>query len=459
MAKENDVTAGQQPQTDRSAEELAEESGNARLPRWREILRQAVNQRNNEHPVTSRRELGRDRTRTLFLLVIAIVAILLFFLVVFSSPNKNRRPDRMGRPNTPELGRRVTPGEQAAQTDSATPLLNAETSSHDNQDPDGVTAEEVGRTARPTHAPNTPVQKTPATRGGPYSLGQIDFSDSTAPQPERVHAPETEGLRKPSLVFARSSQDLTINSEGKFAPSVLKPNIATIDLPAGTRLVARLQSVVSSVVKTPIVAAIEYNYERDGEIAIPAGTKAFGSLEQADRSGYVAIRFDMLEMPDGTTEKIDATAMSLAYGPIKGDVSGKRTGTRFLVRAFTGLGTVATYLVGAGGSSGFNGPLSESALLRDRIANNVGIAGDQELNGLAFNQNIIVTVPANTRFYVVIDKGLINAEPATRQTNVQSNTVLPTAEDLRQLMQLRREMSELYRQGAASNASQPVPQP
>ncbi|HWO34940.1 MAG TPA: hypothetical protein VNO32_39620, partial [Candidatus Acidoferrum sp.] len=113
---------------------------------------------------------------------------------------------------------------------------------------------------------------------------------------------------------------------------------------------------------------------------------------------------------------------------------------------------------GAGGSSGFNGPLSESALLRDRIANNVGIAGDQELNGLAFNQNIIVTVPANTRFYVVIDKGLINAEPATRQTNVQSNTVLPTAEDLRQLMQLRREMSELYRQGATSNASQPVPQ-
>jgi hypothetical protein len=49
-------------------------------------------------------------------------------------------------------------------------------------------------------------------------------------------------------------------------------------LPTGTRLVARLQTPVSSAVKTPVVAAIEYNYERDGETVIPAGSKAFGEL-------------------------------------------------------------------------------------------------------------------------------------------------------------------------------------
>ena len=44
---------------------------------------------------------------------------------------------------------------------------------------------------------------------------------------------------------------------------------------------ARLQSAVSTAVKAPVVAAIEYNYERDGEIIIPAGAKAFGELQQA----------------------------------------------------------------------------------------------------------------------------------------------------------------------------------
>jgi hypothetical protein len=44
---------------------------------------------------------------------------------------------------------------------------------------------------------------------------------------------------------------------------------------------------VSSAVKTPVVAAIEYNYERDGEIVIPAGSKAFGELSQVNDQGYV----------------------------------------------------------------------------------------------------------------------------------------------------------------------------
>jgi hypothetical protein len=458
MAKENEVIDGQQAQADPRTRTLAEEASDIRVPRWREILRQAMNQARKDQPVTSRRELGRDRTWTLLILVAAIVAILLFFFSVFSRPSKSS--NHTGRSSAPDLGRRTTPGQQNLQAGSATPLLNAQNNTPATQDPNSVTPEDVERTAQPSHAA-PPAPKGTPNGAGPYALGRIDFSDS-APQPDRTRqattTSEAEGLRKPSLVFARSAQNATASPEGKFAPSLLNPS-ATNGLPTGTRLVARLQSVVSSVVKTPIIAAVEYNYEQGGEIAIPAGTKVIGSLQQADRSGYVAIRFDTLEMPDGTIEKIDATAMSLTYGPLKGDVSGKRTGTRFLVRTLTGMGTLATYLVGAGGGNGFNGPLSESALLRDRIANNVGIAGDQELNNLAFNQNIIVTVPANTRLYVVIGKELGNAEPPVRQPITQSTAAaLPTVEDLRQLMELRREMSEMYRQGGGSNPSQPIPQ-
>ena len=152
-----------------------------------------------------------------------------------------------------------------------------------------------------------------------------------------------------------------------------------------------------------MVAAIEYNYEKDGEIIIPAGTKAFGDLQQANRNGNIGIRFHTLQMPDGTTEKIDATAMSLAYGPLKGSVSGSNAAKRILVRSMTGVGTMAAYLVGGpGGFGGINGQLNNSVLLRERIASNAGLAGEQEMSSLAYNENIVVTVPGNTRFFLVL---------------------------------------------------------
>jgi hypothetical protein len=216
-------------------------------------------------------------------------------------------------------------------------------------------------------------------------------------------------------------------------------------------------------VKEPIVAVIEYNFEREGEIVVPAGAKAIGQLRQADRSGEVDIRFDRLEMPDGTTQRVDGVAMDLAFRPLRGSVSGKKTGTRFLVRTFTGLGTVAAYLVGNGGSSGFYGPLSESALLRERVANNVGLAGDEELNELVFNQNIVVTVPGNTRFYIVLGTGSVSRDAGSRQVTTSAPpsprvATTPSLEELRQLMQLRQELSAMYQQTATPPAPGETPQ-
>jgi hypothetical protein len=246
-------------------------------------------------------------------------------------------------------------------------------------------------------------------------------------------------------------------------PAALEQSDFVTLLPPGTRLVARLESAVSTGVKEPVVAVIEYNFEREGEIVVPAGAKAMGQLRQADRSGNVDVRFDRLEMPDGTTQRMDGVAMDLAFRPLKGSVSGKRTGTKFLVRTFTGLGTVAAYLVGNGGSSGFYGPLSESALLRERVANNVGVAGDEELNELAFNQNIVVTVPGNTRFYIVLgtDSGGrdVGSKQAATSVPVGSKAAtMPTLEELRQLMQLRQELSAMYQQASAPPAASETPQ-
>jgi hypothetical protein len=461
-----------------AAGEVAEEAleadkSRAGRMRLREIFRQAFDKaRREQQPVVSRRELGRDRSRSLFLLVGAAVAILLLFLGVYSSPNKEKRPEEARPVGTPNLGRKVTPGQEAAQSGSVTPLLSADTASNVSPLSQDVTPEDISKTARP---PQPSQQIKPKVKyPEPYALGRIDFSDPALEQqpgygtpPPQPPAPnsssnrsEGEELRKPSLVFVRAAQT---NSPGN-APLPVATFMANQDrfasLPVGTRLVARLLSPISTAVSAPVVAAIEYNYERNGEILVPAGARAIGTLQQADKSGEVAVHFDTLQMPDGSTERIDATGMGLNYAPIKGRVDGKRTGTRFLVRALSGIGTVATYLVGAGGGNGLNGPLSESALLRDRIATNIGMAADQELNRLAFNQNIVVTVPGNTRFYIVFQKaaGGTGAESRPIGAATRETARLPSIEELRELMQLKRELTEMVRQSNVQPQGQQNPQ-
>ncbi|MBV8478175.1 MAG: hypothetical protein JOZ36_16065 [Acidobacteria bacterium] len=158
-------------------------------------------------------------------------------------------------------------------------------------------------------------------------------------------------------------------------------------------------------------------------------------------------------MLDGTWEKLDALAMDLRFRPLKGYVSGKKTGTRFLVRSLTGLGTIASYLVGPQ-ASGSAGLLSTNVLMRERLADNIASAGQEELNGLAFADTPVVTVPGNTRFYVVLEKpisehpgpGRVPGVIGPKSDGTQGG--VPTLEELRQLIQLRREIADLYTQNS-----------
>ena len=432
---------------------------------WREIIRQAFERaRQTQQPRTTRRELSKDKNKSLVVLGGAALAMLLLFLGIFSSPQKAKKT--LGQAGAPDLGRRITPGQESGQSGSVTPMLNAEVSGDQAVNRSDVTPEDIGRTARPGR-PKAPAaeQTTPQ-----YALSRIDFDSALAqepgyqrpPQPPSPDESPEAALHKPSLVFVRGAET-GVAGGAPMRSAVLEQSDFVTLLPPGTRLVARLESAVSTGVKEPVVAVIEYNFEREGEIVVPAGAKAIGQLRQADRSGNVDIRFDRLEMPDGTTQRLDGVAMDLTFRPLKGSVSGKKTGTKFLVRTFTGLGTVAAYLVGNGGSSGFYGPLSESALLRERVANNVGVAGDEELNELAFNQNIVVTVPGNTRFYIVLGTGAAGRDAGSRQAVApvpagSRVTTTPSFEELRQLMQLRQELSAMYQQTGTPPAISQTPQ-
>src|SRR5678816_4880143 len=69
------------------------------------------------------------------------------------------------------------------------------------------------------------------------------------------------------------------------------------------------------------------------------------------------------------------------------------------VRSLSGIGQVGATLVGRGN---LNQPLSESDLVRERVSNNIGEAGDEQISRMAVTQHIVVTISADTPIYVVL---------------------------------------------------------
>jgi hypothetical protein len=115
---------------------------------------------------------------------------------------------------------------------------------------------------------------------------------------------------------------------------------------------------------------------------------------------FVSVKFNEIELLDGAREKIDAVGAGLDLGPIKGSVYGKNTGKNFLVRAASGLGSVLAEVAGNNTSAAF----SEDDMLRERLAENIGTAGDSEVVTLNASSRIVVSVPADTKIYVVFTK-------------------------------------------------------
>jgi type IV secretory pathway VirB10-like protein len=251
-----------------------------------------------------------------------------------------------------------------------------------------------------------PVAAKPATVG---SLGSVpSFADTQqkwedpAPYggspPAETSQTQQNGLKEPSIIFVRS----LAQNQAVSAPRVNSEDdgAARLELTPGTRIQAKLETQISSAVQAPVVAVVEYTYAIGDRIIVPAGARVYGQLQQADRSGLVSVKFDEIELLDGAREKIDAIATGLDLGPIKGNVYGKNTGKNFLVRAASGIGSVLAEVAGSNSSAAF----SEDDMLRERLAENIGTAGDSEVMNLNANSRVVVSVPADTKIYVVFTK-------------------------------------------------------
>jgi type IV secretory pathway VirB10-like protein len=349
------------------------------------------------------------------------LAIAVLFFVFTAIVGKS--PKKLATVKQAFQSQQAKQGQETPPKGSVTPLMDTPRTPA----PDNTTGQLGPGDIRRTRAlnggeTNKPFAGKPAVAS---SLGAVpSFADTQQkwedPAPYGA-APTTEtsqtqqnSLKEPSLIFVRS----VAQNQASLVPKVNVDDNGTprLELTPGTRIQAKLETQISSAVQAPVVAVVEYTYAIGDRIIVPAGARVYGQLQQADRSGLVSVKFDEIELLDGAREKIDAVGTGLDLGPIKGNVYGKNTGKNFLVRAASGLGSVLAEVAGNNSSAAF----SEDDMLRERLAENIGTAGDSEVMNLDANSRVVVSVPADTKIYVVFTKH--------EQTPSELHKVTPTAQ-------------------------------
>jgi len=345
---------------------------------------------------------GMEKSKLILLGGGLLLAVLFFVFTAVS-----------GRSPTRKQTTRKQPSRQAQQSSinpfhgSVTPLMDATRTPSSDNTGGQVHAGDIERTRSTTSSHKPPASRPTANS----SLGSVpSFSDTQQkweePRPYGTPAPgspaqvqqQQNTLKEPSLVFVRSPRPN--HPESSTAGTTAEDNAPVLDLTPGTRIEAKLETQISSVIEAPVVAVVQYTYALGNKVVVPAGARVYGHLEQANRSGYVSVKFYELELLDGAQEKIDAVGTNLDLGPIQGKVFGKNTGRNFLVQAASGLGSAAAMLVGSNNSAAF----SENDMLRQQVAENMGQAGDSEIMNLTVNSRVVVTVPADTKIYVVFTR-------------------------------------------------------
>jgi hypothetical protein len=254
----------------------------------------------------------------------------------------------------------------------------------------------IGKFEEPDTSPNRQGKWTPP----PYG------SDTTQNQQTAKRA--EDALSQPSLVFTAHEQPVAHSGSES---QTTEPN--NLGLAPGYRVAARLESMASTAVHAPVVAVVEYNYERDGKVVIPAGARVVGKITQADPSGLMNITFSSIEFPDGSSVPIDAVGADMNLQAIKGQVTGRQRGKSMLVRSLSGIGETAAMMVGAPNA---NSAFSEDDLMRMQVANNIGNAGDEQIMQMLTMEHIVVSVPAGTEVYVVLEKSAAANSQGTDKT-------------------------------------------
>ncbi len=360
---------------------------------------------------------GKDKTGTMLLVAGAILVLLVALFGFISTKGTNNKKGTAENAGKPNLGRVVTPsapGQLVPADKMAVENATAKTGSLEANDIEKTKSLKPG--AFGGQAANSSLGRNPSAAN--KTLGQVPafLQPDTAPDHLKSWSPEaypgTSGshdaqeahnTQKEQEEYSKLSMIFVAHENSGAA----KPGVAlqaapdNFGLESGYHVAARLESMASTALHAPVTAVIEYNYERDGRVLIPAGCRAVGKITQADASGIVNIEFSSLELVNHESLPISAIGATTSLQAIKGEVTGKNAGKSLAVRSLAGLGEAGAMLVGQGG---VNSAVSESDLIRQRAAENIGSGADAQVMNLLTTQHIVVSVPAGTEIYLIFTK-------------------------------------------------------
>ena len=353
---------------------------------------------------------GLDKKRALLLGAGLAAAVLFFVFTMLVARSSHKKAP--GPIPQPQQGRQQGGAKPAA---GIAPLMNP-VNKPEVPDNDGqLTLDDIKRMRSPDNSGGTSQAKRtpymPSSPQGNDSLAAVpSFADTQQKWEEPRPYAETQNNRLPnvqqeqallketSIVFVRTQtqSQTTPNSSAGLATT----DEPFLDVTPGSRILAKLKTEISTADATLVVAQVEYTYAIGDQTVLPAGAEIYGHIQQGDRAGNVSVKFEEVDLLDGRREKIEAVGKGLDMGPIKGKVYGKNTGKNLLVRSVSGIGSTLAMVFGNNTSSSF----SEDDLIRERLAENIGTAGDSEIMNMALNSHEYVSVPAETRIYIVFTK-------------------------------------------------------
>jgi len=234
---------------------------------WRRIKEERSRPKRVE--INTRGQNNMDRSKAFLVLATAVVLCGFAFLALFSTSSSEKRAQ--DRRTKPSLGRpESATTQQAGPSGSTIPLLSADQGAGE-QNAEQLSPDDILATSRRAQTGN---QQPPAKAPNEYALNQVppvndpalkayrrqnNYAYTPPPPPPPTTAVaavpqpvnESEGLKKSSLVFVRNTPSTTVMnaSQSTARPVIERKGVSTL-LPTGSRLVARLQTAVSSAVKT-----------------------------------------------------------------------------------------------------------------------------------------------------------------------------------------------------------------
>ncbi len=204
-----------------------------------------------------------------------------------------------------------------------------------------------------------------------------------------------EALTKASLTYVDEPHNqVHVAEQGSGKPQEAVSTVNNLGYQPGYHLATHLETVVSTAVAAPVIAVVDFDYQRDGITIVPAGSRLIGTMGASSSTGVINLHFNGIRMPNGNTISISAVGLNHQLMALKGIVTGKHVVEQFLMASLAGVGSTAAIYAG----NNVNGQLTEADMLRTQAASNMGSNIDNQISTLqqSVSQSLVVTLPAGT---------------------------------------------------------------